>query len=441
MTSSVIQIDGALLQSGVVRVGGFKHAFVSVMSACIATRGTVLLSNVPDILETEIMCSLVHQLGGTVCSRGNALQIECETISRTEVSPVLSREIHGSIYLIPALMAACKEVRFRESGGCRIGSGTSGARPVEHMIRILQAFGAQFEERRGWLCGYAKRWEHASFNIMHFSNSRDLLTGPLVSGATKTAILGSLGVCEAGHSTVLHPYTKPDVTQMLAFIRAQGASVIDEANGFHLSSRRRTGDCSNTTFTLISDLSEIITFVTLAVVMHVPLRIEGVTAEHARHGLATEIELLERMGIALAWTEDSLLVSPPKKLRSVDIEVTSVGIYSDHQPFFALMLLCGDRPAFIRERVWTNRFTYAKELRKLGAQIEIGDGEILVCPSRLLPFDGTLEATDLRAAAALVIAACMTKTPVKIAGLNHLQRGYASLLSTLSTLGVRSFHI
>jgi UDP-N-acetylglucosamine 1-carboxyvinyltransferase len=304
---------------------------------------------------------------------------------------------------------------------------------MEHMIRILQAFGGQFEERRGWLCG------HASLNIMHFSDSRSLLTGPLVSGATKTAILGALGVREGGHSTVLHPYTKPDVTQLLAFLRTQGASVIDEENGFRLSAKSGTADLDSASFTLISDLSEIITFIALAVVMRVPLRIDGVTTNHVRPGLAAELELLERMGVELAWTEDYLLVFPPERISSVDIEVTSVGIYSDHQPFFALMLLCGDGPARIQERVWASRFAYARELIKLGAQIEIGDGEILIYPSRLRQFEGTLVATDLRGAAALVIAACMVAAPVTVAGLNHLQRGYSSLLSTIAALGVSSY--
>jgi UDP-N-acetylglucosamine 1-carboxyvinyltransferase len=154
--------------------------------------------------------------------------------------------------------------------------------------------------------------------------------------------------------------------------------------------------------------------------------------------LAAELALLDEMGVVLTWREDFLLVQPPAQVRSVDVEVTSVGIYSDHQPFFALMLLCGDRPASIRERVWTGRFTYARELVKLGALIEIGNGEILVHPSVLKSFDGTLVATDLRAAAALVIAACMTMSPIRVAGLDHLQRGYAALLSTLERLGVSS---
>jgi UDP-N-acetylglucosamine 1-carboxyvinyltransferase len=156
---------------------------------------------------------------------------------------------------------------------------------------------------------------------------------------------------------------------------------------------------------LISDISEIITYVALAVSTGKTLTIEGITVDRVRSGLAPEINFLDAMDIPLRWEQDRLQIEPPDQVRSVDIEVTSVGIHSDHQPFFASMLLKGDRPARIREHVWNDRFGYARELRKLGANIHIGEGEIIVLPSRLHCARAHVVACDLRGAAALVIAA------------------------------------
>lgn len=431
----VMTFNGANFAGGRAAVGGFKHALVSVVSACVAQRSNAVLRNVPDIHETTILCSLIDRLGVSVELLPNEIRLDCRGISRVEVDSRLSGEIHGSLYLVPALMAACGEVSFAESGGCQIGDGPAGRRPIHHMLQVLRCFGGEFSERNGRLLGRAPRWTHVEMDMMSFSDSEEVLTGPLVSGATKTAIIAASGVKAPGRTRIDNPYRKPDVTELLEFIRKNGSSVSIAKNRVDLTPFPRDENIS-VSMSLISDLSEVMTFIALSVAMRMPITIDGVTVSRVRRGLAAEIQLLELMGVSLAWGRERIVVTPPAKLRSVDIEVTSVGIYSDHQPFFAVMLLDGHRPAHIRERVWKDRFSYAEQLQKMGACIDLLDREIVIYPSKISAPREPLVATDLRGAAALVIAACKVGEPVTVTGLEHLKRGYGSFAMSLRSLGV-----
>ena len=438
MTARSICVASSRLSPNSVKVGGFKHALVSTAAACVARRGRLHLRNVPAIRETEILCRLLASLGASVDPCGTAeLRIDCSGIDRGEIDKSLSAEIHGSLYLIPSLLAAMGQVRFHGAGGCLIGDpATGGARPIEHIVHVLERFGAQFHRRGRSLVGHASILRASEIDMMDYSERSDFLTGPLVSGATKTAVIASLG---AGGVTIVHnPYPKPDVTELLNSIAKAGGFVKQQTNSIEIA-RSTTWPLQDwTEHILISDLSEIITYIAFAVMTGVSITIQGVTADRVRRGLSVELALLERMEVPLLWLDECLRVDPPEKVRSVDIEVTSVGIYSDHQPFFALMLLKGDRPAYIREHVWKDRFDYARELKKLGADITLGEGKIMIRPSRLRCASNTLVARDLRAAAALLVAGVSAGGRFRLDGAEHLARGYSNVMQNLRALGVEA---
>lgn len=438
MTGRSIRVESVKLIPSSIRVGGFKHALVSTVAACVARRGRLRLENVPSIRETEILSRIMAKLGASVTQCGSTdLQIDCSDISCNEVDGSLSSEIHGSVYLIPALIAASGKVQFKGSGGCRIGDKTGGGeRPIHHMVHVLERFGARFRRQGDWLIGEANGLDGCIIDMMDYSDQASLLTGPLVSGATKTAIIAALGA--KGVTVVHHPYPKPDVTELLDSIAAAGGLIARRRGAIEIARAPEWPSQKWTEHVLISDLSEIITYIALAVMTGLSITIEGVTADRVRSGLTAEITFLQKMGVALTWNDEALHVTPPAKIRSVDIDVTSVGIYSDHQPFFALMLLKGDRPSRIREHVWRSRFDYAQELMKLGADISIGDGEITIRPSDLRRTSSTLVGRDLRAAGALLVAGVSAGAPFRLEGAEHLTRGYSHLIENLHALGVNA---
>lgn len=345
----------------------------------------------------------------------------------------LSTKIHGSLYFIPSLLVALGRVRFGAAGGCLIGDlADGGARPIHHILHVMTLFGATFRKENSALVGEVGALQGRTIDIMDYSEIRDFLTGPLVSGATKTAIIAGLG---ANNLTVVrNPYRKADVNELVKYIASAGNVVEWKSNALQIGSQ--TAPLQRwVEHSLISDISEIITYIAFSVIAGVSVRIERLGVADVRRSLEPELALLERMEVPVIWLEDGLYVDPPKMVRSVDIEVTSLGIYSDHQPFFALMLLKGDRPARIREYVWKSRFEYARELKKLGAVITVGDGEIVVHPSRLKPTSETLVARDLRGAAALLMAGVSTRSHFQLSGAEHLARGYSNLLPNLRSFG------
>jgi UDP-N-acetylglucosamine 1-carboxyvinyltransferase len=402
----------------------------------LAARGTVRVENAPDILEREILASLLSDLGCQASIAGSLLDLDCRQIRGHSIDPAISDRIHGSLYLVPALAAGWGRASLRSSGGCAIGDGSEGKRPTEHLIRVMAAFGIAAQTAPDGAIEVAgARASPARIDIMDFSESADVLTGPHISGATKTALICAAGVVAAEPSVVRNPYPKPDVLDCVRYLEEAGYACERGIDAVSVARARPTP--APVSLSLTPDLSEIITYITLSVLTGAPMTLRASGIGRALEGLAPEVALLRQMGIELEVKADQLSVPPVARLRSVDIEVTSVGIYSDHQPFFALLLTRGDRPATIREFVWKSRFGYAQALGAFGARIETIDRGIRVYPSTLSAPIEPLVAQDLRMAGVLLVAALTVGAPVTLRNMHHLARGYAGIEEHTTRMGAR----
>jgi UDP-N-acetylglucosamine 1-carboxyvinyltransferase len=428
-------VDGSGLCGGSVNIMGFKHSLVSVTAACAACKGRLVIKNAPNILETKILALLLQERGARVVHEGQMFDLDCRMIEGGQVNPFLSEQIHGSQYLIPAILATGQPIYFYRSGGCTIGDEPGGVRPVKHILSVLRAFGASFSTSKdGWLHGYVSTWQPAKIDIKNYSDSKSVLTGPCISGATKAALIAAFGVTD-GEVIIQNPYPKPDMTDVLRFAVVKGRDTQLDGSTLRISSPSRNHSEFPTELQLTPDLSEIMTFLTLGVMTGIQIEIVAEGMELARKGLEQECLLLHEMGISLKWDIDRVQVQAPPQLRAVDIEVTSVGIYSDHQPFFALMLTRGERPSIIRERVWKRRFDYLDQLRKFGIRAKRGEDYAVIYPSQITPPRDKLVATDLRMAAVLLVATLSVKHPCCLAGVKHLYRGYGQLTERLESVG------
>jgi UDP-N-acetylglucosamine enolpyruvyl transferase len=421
-------------RGGTIEIGGFKHSLVSVVSACLAARGAVSVENAPDILEREVLTALLANLGCRVSLAGGRLDLDCRRIRGHAIDPVLSHRIHGSLYLVPALAAGWGRSSLASSGGCAIGDGREGQRPTEHLVRVMGAFGIAARTAPDGAIEVADaRALPTCIDIMDFSESADVLTGPHISGATKAALICAAGVRSAGRSVVRHPYPKPDVLDCIRYLEEAGYACGHGSD--EVSVARVRPEPLPVALSLTPDLSEIVTYITLSVLTGAPMTLRAPGIARALDGLAPEIALLRQMGIELEVGADRISLPPLAQLRSVDIEVTSVGIYSDHQPFFALLLTRGDRPATIREFVWKSRFGYAEALKAFGAKIETIDRGIRVHPSTLRTPSEPLAAHDLRMAGVLLVGALTVGGPVTLRNMHHLDRGYAGIEEHTARMG------
>ena len=426
----------SLLKSGKISIAGYKHAAVPIISASlILPQSIVNLYNVPNIADTVILSKIIHTLGGFAVFEGNKLSIRTESIYNHIVPSDLSQQIHGALYLLPTLLARLGKVVLGGCGGCQIGNSISpggSSRPIDHMISVLSQFGCKFSLDRDCITGSSKGFQSCVVNILDYSDNKETINGPLVSGATKTAILAALAV-EKGTTEIINPYLKPDVTELLEFIKLVGYRAELKGNTLYIS---KNTICYELNYTLMSDISEIMTYLTCALYHKIPsLTLDNINTEKVLKGLAPELEYLHGMGIKINWQNDQLQICGNQEIKACDIIVTSTGIFSDHQPLFALLLSLADDFSKIIEKVWHKRFSYAEELKKMGLNVQINNNVLIIQPS--LPNIGKqcLRVADLRAAAVLIISALKAPHYTIINNINHLYRGYVNFIGELKKLG------
>lgn len=432
------QIYYSSLNDGSFTPTGFKHLIVGIIAASVALPDiTVHIKNVPNILDTQILVRLITEMNGTAVFNNNELVLNTKNLNGTEINEDLSQLIHGAIYLIPVLVCRFGQVTVGRMGGCSIGEKSSiGHRPIEHMLRVLEAFGCQTVEENGKHVLSAKQLYATIIDIMDFSDSTEILTGPLVSGATKTAILTALAI-QSGVTVIKNPYLKADVIELLAFIKQVGYSVHHDDEHIKISKNKFQNKLIE--FKLIPDLSQVMTYITCALYFNINIRIQNIDVLKLSQYLQEEFKLLKQIGVQLEYDESEIFVSNDQKIKAFELKVTSMGIYSDHQPLFALIATRAAGSSWIEEYVWINRFLFANELTKIGLNFLIKKNRLTIFPS-LPNAAGELLATDLRAAAVLLIAALGNPHITTIVGLHHLNRGYDHLINDLKSLGAKIVH-
>lgn len=437
-----VTVEGGVPLRGDVRVPGFKHALVTVVGAAALARAPVTIDNCPDIEETRVLAALLGRLGGRVERRERTLILDLDGLADRPLDPGLVGRIHGALYLIPGLLARFGRVHMPAAGGCPIGDEPAGGRPVRQYAGVLERFGAAaVAGADGSLTLRADRLTACDLDLRDFTEDRALCSGPLYSGATKTAILAA--ACARGTSRLRCPYPKPDVTELVRVLQALGYGAAYASDGDLVVEGRQDGGLGRPVrHTLVSDLITVVTWATAAALTGGTIRLTGLTLDRLTAGLAPEIAVARRMGLRCARDgTDALLLLPDPPRSSVDVTVVSHGIFSDSGPFLTLLATLAPGTSRIRETVWQRRFAFAPQLRRLGAEIQVTGAQARVTgrhPPRIPGQD--LVADDLRAAAALLLAALAVPGPVRLRGVEHLDRGYEDLTAELRRLGARIRH-
>ncbi|MEJ7602649.1 MAG: hypothetical protein WKG01_32460 [Kofleriaceae bacterium] len=419
-----------------ITLHGHKHSAVPILAASLAAEGVVELERVPHLQDTLLMLEIMRAGGARATLRDERATIDPDGFSRPDVPPELSRPIHGSLYCVPAVLGRVGAVEFATSGGCAIGpSRIAGQRPSHHVVDVLRRLGASVETSDGGIRAKLRRFTGGAIDVDAYSSGSGVRVGPLLSGATKTALIAAAFTRNAT-TTIERPYRKLDVCELARFVGALGHEVTvgDDAIVVAPGCAR----VHTTTFDIPPDLSELMTLVAGSVHLQVPLRVLAWRLSELRHALGSELDALAAMGVSLRWDDDGVDIDPPSSVAAIDIDVTPDGIYSDHQPFFALMLLRARGRSRIRDRVWTERFAYADELARMGARVERNGNVLTLMPSRLHATQ-TLSSSDLRSAAVLALAAAGSGAVTRIDGAGHLQRGYVDFTKLLEALGARAW--
>lgn len=421
-----------------VTTGGFKHLMVPVLAAaCLADRPW-RIANAPRIEDRRLLSAMLRHLGADITDDGPALSVDASAFTGTYIPARWSTGVHGGVYLLPTVLAARGEVSSGPHGGCAIGGGSRGSRPLSHIARVLERFGAVCEAGADAFRATAPPGglRGARVDLADFTEPAPRTgtpTGPYYSGATKTALLAA--VTARGTTVLDNPYPKPDSMELARVLGAAGARV--EVLPGRITVEGLGGPLGGTDVTLPSDLMEVVTFIAWAVHLRRALEVRLTRPDVVRAGLAPELECLAAMGVPLSWEGPRLRIRPPERLHGTEVLAASHHLYSDAGPLFALMLLGARSPSRLTDGVWENRFGYVAGLRGMGARLRRSGNELRLSPGPLKPSALPLRAGDLRAAATLLLAALGTGVPQRLYGVEHLARGYEHLPAKLAVLGAR----
>lgn len=406
-------IKGGTRLSGEVVIGGAKNAAVAILPATLLVDGICTISNLPYISDVKISCKILEELGAKVTWNGNnEVTIDSRDILSFNTPIELTSKFRASYYLIGALLGRCKSAVVGLPGGCNLG-----ARPIDQHIKGFEALGATVDILEGKINASAKKLIGTHIYLDKVS-----------VGATINVMLAS--VLAEGTTIIENVAKEPHVVDLANFLNTMGADVRGagtdtiKINGVEKLS-------GNTTYSVVPDQIEAGTFMLAAVATKGDILIKNCIPEHLDCLTAKIIE----MGANVQVYDDSIRVWTDTIPNSSNITTMPYpGFPTDLQPQIGVCLSLANGTSIINEGIWESRFQYTNELNKMGANI-INQGKSAVFNGVEKLYGAPVEATDLRAGAALIIAGIVANGETSITNIYHIDRGYENIEEKFRKLG------
>jgi len=413
---AVLEITGGTKLSGHVSVSGAKNSALVVMAGTLLCSQPCRLRNIPHLMDIERMGEVLLALGVKLKRDGDALDVNASSIAHTKAPYDVVSRLRASFFVIGPLLARMGVARVPLPGGCAIG-----ARPVELHVRGLQAMGADVHIEHGTVHAYVPG------SGKRLKGARIYLDYPSV-GATETLMMAA--TLADGETVIENAAQEPEVVDLANFCRAMGARI--RGAGTNTITIAGVPRLHTTDYGIIPDRIEAGTFLVAGAITRSEISLSPVLPEH----LTAVIAKLHDMGGQVVVDGPSRVrYVPGSVIHPVDIQTGPFpGFPTDMQAqFMALMALC-DGNSLITETVFENRLRHVAELNRMGADIRL-NGNCAVIKGVPQLSAAPVLATDLRASAALVLAALAAQGTTTIQGLQHLDRGYDDLEGKLRRLG------
>ena len=406
-------INGGTHLKGEVIISGAKNAAVALIPATLLIDGVCTITNVPNISDVKITCKILEELGAVITwNTKNEITVDTRNITSAIAPLDMTSKFRASYYLIGALLGRKKEAVVGLPGGCNLG-----ARPIDQHIKGFEALGAKVEVAQGKISASAK-------NLVGTSIYMDMVS----VGATINVMLAS--VLAKGTTTIENAAKEPHIVDVANFLNTMGADIrgagtdVIKINGVKKL-------CGNATYSVVPDQIETGTFMLAAVATKGDLVIKNCIPEHLDCLTAKIIE----MGANVEIDGDSIHVWTNKRPNKTNIKTMPYpGFPTDLQPQIGVCLSLASGTSIITEGIWESRFQYTAELNKMGAKItDQGKSAIFEGVKEL--YGAPIEATDLRAGAALIIAAIAANGESTLTNLVHIDRGYENIEEKFRKIG------
>ena len=400
--------------SGEVTISGAKNSALKLMAACVLAEGRYVLRNVPVISDVEYMCALLEAMGMQTRRREDgALEIIRGSQVIPEAPYELVERMRASSAVLGPLLAAMGEARVAMPGG-----DDFGARPIDMHLQGLEALGAEFTLSHGMIHARAER----------LVGTEVVLDYPSV-GATENLLMAA--VLAEGRTTVRNAAREPEIADLGAFLNRMGAQILGA--GSSEVTIDGVSDLRAVEHTVIPDSIEVATFLSVIGVAGGELTFHHVRPDH----LDLLIEKLGAMGIRISPEPDGLWAMASGRPRPTNVATLPYpGLATDYLPLLVALQCFNTGTSYATENVFSGRFRYVGELARMGAQVRV-DGHHLVIDGVARLSGAPVRALDIRAGAALVVAALGADGETVIADAHHLDRGYEGLTDRLSSIGVQ----
>jgi len=408
-----IIVRGGKRLNGTVRVEGAKNAVLPIIAAALlASDGKNVLSEVPVLSDVYTINEVLRHLNAEVVFENNQVTIDSSKELNIEAPFEYVRKMRASVQVMGPLLARNGRARIALPGGCAIGS-----RPIDQHLKGFEAMGAKVQVGNGFVEAYVEG---------ELKGAKIYLDFPSV-GATENIM--SAATLAKGTTILENAAKEPEIVDLANFLNAMGAKVRGAGTGtIRIEGVDKLYGANHP---IIPDRIEAGTFMVAAAITGGDVLIENAVPEHLRSITAK----MEEMGVKIIEENEGIRVIGPDKLKAVDIKtMPHPGFPTDMQSQMMALLLQAEGTSMITETVFENRFMHVEEFRRMNADIKIeGRSVIMNGPNSLQGAE--VGATDLRAAAALILAGLVSEGYTRVTELKHLDRGYVNFHKKLAALG------
>lgn len=409
----IMEIEGGRELSGTIRISGAKNATVALIPAAILTDEEATICNIPEITDTEALCDILKLLKVNVKRASESIVINPTKMENIEISEEYSKKLRASYYFMGALLGKYRKAVLYFPGGCSIG-----ARPIDLHLKGFEALGATVTNDGNKYIVEAEELHGANIYL-------DIAS----VGATINIMLAATKA--KGITVIDNAAKEPEIVNVATFLNNMGAKISGAGTStIKIQGVDYLGKCFHE---VIPDRIEAGTYVIIGALCGNPLKIDNIIPEH----IDALISKLEEAGAMLEVGADYVIVQKQDSYKAVNIKTAVYpGFATDLQQPFTVLQTQTKGKSKTTETIYENRFMHVPYLKALGANIEIkNQTATIIGPSKLKGCE--VVATDLRAGAAMVVAALKAEGKTTITNVEHILRGYEQIVEKLTQVGAK----
>ena len=399
---------------GEVEISGAKNAAVAIIPAALLVDGVCRIENIPQISDTDMLLTILSHLGAKVSFiNKSTIEIDSTQVKFQDAPFDLTRKIRASYYLIGAMLGRFGRAKTTMPGGCNFG-----VRPIEQHIKGMTMLGADVDIKNGFVFADAREGRLRGTRIY---------LDKVSVGATMNIILAA--TLATGRTVIENAAREPHIVDLANFLNSMGADI--RGAGTDTVKINGVDRLHGGSYTIIPDQIEAGTYMVAAAATCGEVLVKNIIPKH----LECISAKLRETGTIVQEYEDSVLVKGARNLRRANIKTLPYpGFPTDMQPQMGALLCLANGTSIITEGIYDNRFKYVNELRKMGAECQV-DGRMAVFEGGTKLTGAVVQACDLRAGAAMVIAGMCASGTTEVEDVHFIERGYENFVGKLNALG------